>query len=61
MKAVNNSHAIWACLLLALAVAAGAFGAHLLRNVLGERGNEVWKTAVMYHFIHGLAILVFAV
>lgn len=47
-------------LLGASAVALGAFGAHALRDVLDERGAELWHTAVSYHFWHALA-LVFAV
>jgi len=44
-----------------LAVALGAFGAHALRATLEVHGMvEVWKTAVLYHFIHAIAILVLA-
>ena len=42
----------------ATAVACGAFGAHALRVHLSELGTlETWKTAVLYHFIHALALL----
>lgn len=47
-------------LALALAVAAGAFGAHALRAVVDPRQIEVWQTAVLYHLVHGLALLVLA-
>lgn len=40
----------------ASAVALGAFGAHALRGVLDERGVELWRTAVNYHFWHALAL-----
>ncbi len=40
----------------ASAVALGAFGAHALRGVLDERGLELWRTAVNYHFWHALAL-----
>jgi uncharacterized membrane protein YgdD (TMEM256/DUF423 family) len=44
-----------------LAVALGAFGAHTLRAVLERyQMTDVWKTAVMYHFIHGIALFVLA-
>jgi uncharacterized membrane protein YgdD (TMEM256/DUF423 family) len=35
----------------ALAVAAGAFGAHGLRNVLTPARLEVWQTASHYHLV----------
>ena len=44
-----------------LAVALGAFGAHSLRSTLEMRGMvDVWNKAVLYHFVHALALLVFA-
>lgn len=43
------------------AVALGAFGAHALKARLELNATaDVWKTAVLYHFIHALAILVIA-
>ena len=46
----------------ALGVALGAFGAHALKPVLLQRpeGAEVWKTAVLYHLVHGVVMLVIA-
>lgn len=44
-----------------LAVALGAFGAHALKGTLeANHTTEVWKTAVLYHFVHALALLVLA-
>jgi len=44
-----------------LAVALGAFGAHSLRSTLELRGMmDVWNKAVLYHFIHAIALLVLA-
>jgi len=44
-----------------LAVALGAFGAHALRSTIEARGMlESWKTAVLYHLIHAIALLVLA-
>lgn len=40
-----------------LAVMAGAFGAHGLRNLVSERGLEVFQTAVTYQMYHALALL----
>lgn len=40
-----------------LAVALGAFGAHALKSTLETNGmTDTWKTAVLYHFIHGVAL-----
>lgn len=38
-------------------VALGAFGAHGLRARLGSAGIDTWHTAVSYHLIHALALL----
>lgn len=45
-------------LLGATGVAAGAFGAHALRDFLLERGmTSAWETAARYHLLHALALL----
>ena len=54
---------IWARLgaaLMFLAVALGAFGAHGLRSRLDAASLEVYKTAVLYHMAHALALLAVA-
>jgi uncharacterized membrane protein YgdD (TMEM256/DUF423 family) len=44
-----------------LAVALGAFGAHWLKPTLESEGMiDVWNKAVLYHFIHAIALLVLA-
>jgi uncharacterized membrane protein YgdD (TMEM256/DUF423 family) len=44
-----------------LAVALGAFGAHSLKSTLETHGMlDVWNKAVLYHFIHAIALLVLA-
>ncbi len=43
-----------------VAVAAGAFGAHGLRRIVTPEMLAVWHTAVMYHLIHGLGLLLIA-
>ena len=50
---------ILACgaVLAGIAVATGAFGAHMLRPRLTERMMEVFETGVRYHMFHSLAIL----
>ena len=47
-------------LLLLIAVAAGAFGAHGLRARLSPEALDQWHTAVEYQFYHGLGILLVA-
>jgi uncharacterized membrane protein YgdD (TMEM256/DUF423 family) len=37
-------------------VALGAFGAHGLRARVGPEMVEVWKTGVLYHLVHTLAL-----
>lgn len=41
-----------------LAIALGAFGAHALKEVLqAHQSRDIWNTAVLYHFLHSLALL----
>src|SRR5436305_12838146 len=48
-----------AAILCFLAVALGAFGAHGLRSTLEAHGMlDAWNKAVLYHFIHGIALFV---
>jgi len=45
-----------------MAVALGAFGAHGLKSHLELHGMlDVWNKAVLYHFVHAIALLVFAI
>lgn len=41
-----------------LAVALGAFGAHILKKMITPDMLEVYKTGVQYHFYHTFALLV---
>jgi uncharacterized membrane protein YgdD (TMEM256/DUF423 family) len=44
-----------------LAVGLGAFGAHGLKSTLEARGMlDVWNKAVLYHFMHAIALFVLA-
>ncbi|MFN8636278.1 MAG: DUF423 domain-containing protein [Chloroflexota bacterium] len=43
-----------------LAVAAGAFGAHALKDVVPPDRLAVWETAARYQMYHALALLVVA-
>jgi uncharacterized membrane protein YgdD (TMEM256/DUF423 family) len=40
-----------------IGVAAGAFGAHALRDVLAPQSLEVYHTAARYQLIHALALV----
>lgn len=63
MTALKPSEAVirWALVMGAvgglLAVMAGAFGAHGLRQVVSERGMEVFQTAVSYQMYHALILV----
>ena len=48
-------------LLAGLAVAAGAFGAHALRDRLSVPMLAVWETAARYQMYHALALLLLAI
>lgn len=44
-----------------LAVAFGAFGAHALKSTLEANGLlDAWNKAVLYHFVHAVALLALA-
>ena len=47
----------WGSLLMFLGVALGAFGAHGLKTQLSSEAKQVYQTAVLYHLIHGLALI----
>ena len=47
-----------AAIFLALAVGLGAFGAHGLRSRLNPEMMDIYKTAVLYHFLHALGMLI---
>lgn len=43
---------------MALAVAFGAFGAHVVEEFLTPDRFDVYQTAVQYHFYHSLGLLI---
>jgi uncharacterized membrane protein YgdD (TMEM256/DUF423 family) len=47
---------ICAAILMAVAVALGAFGAHALKARVGADALAVWQTAVNYHAWHALGL-----
>ena len=44
-------------LLMLLAVALGAFGAHGLQSIVTEHALQTWKTAVQYQVYHALGLI----
>ena len=55
---MNRKLLFLSCLLMAIAVSAGALGAHFLRNKIDENGLQQWETGVRYMIYHSLALLV---
>ncbi|MDT3425109.1 uncharacterized membrane protein YgdD (TMEM256/DUF423 family) [Paenibacillus forsythiae] len=51
----------WGAVLAMLAVAVGAFGAHILKSSLGENEMAVYETGVHYHMMHALGLLIVGV
>ena len=54
---------IWirvASLMMFIAVGLGAFGAHAIRGKISDYYFDVYKTAVLYQFIHALGLFVVA-
>jgi uncharacterized membrane protein YgdD (TMEM256/DUF423 family) len=41
-----------------LGVALGAFGAHGLKNVLNDYGQEIWQKAFLYQMFHAFALII---
>lgn len=54
---MNNRYITTASYLGAITVALGAFGAHALKEKIAPDTMEIYKTAVLYQFIHVLALL----
>ncbi|MCK8486396.1 DUF423 domain-containing protein [Paenibacillus sp. MBLB2552] len=46
-------------IMMFLAVALGAFGAHALKNRLTEDRQKTYQTGVQYHIAHGLGLILF--
>ncbi|AIQ46168.1 membrane protein [Paenibacillus sp. FSL R7-0273] len=50
----------WGALLAMLSVMIGAFGAHMLEDVISSEHLAVYETGVHYHMVHALGLLVIA-
>jgi len=57
---VARRFAVWGALSALVAVAAGAFGAHILRDRLPADLLAVFETGARYHMYHALALFVVA-
>jgi len=55
---MHKSFLITACILAALAVILGAFGAHGLKQIVPPETISTFETGVRYHFYHSFALLV---
>ncbi|WP_410512093.1 DUF423 domain-containing protein [Paenibacillus sp. BR2-3] len=47
----------WGALLAMLSVAIGAFGAHLLKPLIGADSLKVYETGVQYQMMHALGLI----
>lgn len=61
MTELSKSILISGSLMAILAVVLGAFGAHGLKKILSAEMLLVYKTAVDYHFIHALGIILIGI
>ena len=57
-EGMDRNMIIAGSLLLALAVAAGAFGAHALQGLLDAKYQHTYQIAVTYHFYHAFALII---
>ncbi len=46
--------------LAGLGVALGAFGAHAIESRVDERAISNWETAVLYHLVHAVGLIIVA-
>lgn len=53
----SKSLLITGSIFMALAVAFGAFGAHIVQDILTPERFQVYQTGVEYHFYHALGLL----
>lgn len=48
---------VWGCIFAFLAVALGAFGAHILKERIDEHDLDIFQTGVQYMMYHALALI----
>lgn len=57
MLKIHKNTVLTACILAALGIAIGAFGAHGVKNLVSEQSLAVYVTGTHYHMYHALALL----
>ncbi len=60
MKSTPRIYARLGFLICGITVMLGAFGSHILREMLPDSELEIFQTGAYYQFMHGLAIAAFA-
>lgn len=60
MKNQSRSFLLVGSVFMVLAVAFGAFGAHVVESFLSPERFDVYQTGVQYHFYHALGLLIVA-
>ncbi|MFS1514224.1 MULTISPECIES: DUF423 domain-containing protein [Chengkuizengella] len=56
-----KNHLITGSILAFLAVALGAFGSHILQDILTEERYSTYQIAVQYHLFGSLAVIIVAI
>lgn len=54
----SNTLLITGSVFMALGVAFGAFGAHIVQDILSPDRFQVYQTGVEYHFYHAIGLLI---
>lgn len=57
IQRTNRNILLLSGIILAVAVAMGAFGAHGLEASLSEKAMKTYQTGAKYHFYHGLGLI----
>jgi uncharacterized membrane protein YgdD (TMEM256/DUF423 family) len=58
MNKLSRRFLILSSILLALAVGFGAFGAHIIQDMVTAERFAVYQTGVQYHFYHALGLMI---
>lgn len=58
MNILHKKTVLTACILAALCIAIGAFGAHGLKQIVSQDSLAIYETGTHYHMYHALALLV---
>lgn len=56
MNSITKRFAFYGGIMMALAIALGAFGAHGLKSIVSNEMLIVFHTGVEYHFYHALGL-----